>query len=112
MLSLLFFQSTYCDQLQQHCETIRRSIHVINLGEAQLAPRERARIGPSTRLRSSTFPGRPADPAAERFNYPVSFDIRDLITLQDVMEELELGPNGYVALHMGAMARPWIALRR
>ena len=34
------------------------------------------------------------DPAAESFAYPVSFDVRDLITLEDVMEELQLGPNG------------------
>ena len=35
-----------------------------------------------------------ADPAAEEFQYPVSFDIRDLVTLEDVIEECELGPNG------------------
>lgn len=35
-----------------------------------------------------------ADPAAEAFNYPVSIDIRDLISLEDVMSELQLGPNG------------------
>eukprot|EP00877_Chromochloris_zofingiensis_P007753 jgi/Chrzof1/3230/Cz12g16240.t1 len=35
-----------------------------------------------------------ADPAAEHFSYPVSIDIRDLISLEDVMEELQLGPNG------------------
>jgi len=34
------------------------------------------------------------DPAAEAFEYPVSFDVRDLVTLEDVMEELQLGPNG------------------
>eukprot|EP00953_Heterococcus_sp_UTEX-ZZ885_P014262 8097-Heterococcus_DN1.PRE.2 len=34
------------------------------------------------------------DPAAEAFEYEVAFDVRDLITLSDVMEELELGPNG------------------
>jgi hypothetical protein len=34
------------------------------------------------------------DPAAEAFNYPVSIDIRDLVSLEDVMTELELGPNG------------------
>jgi len=28
----------------------------------------------------------------------VSLDVRDLITLEDVMEEMELGPNGYVLL--------------
>ena len=36
-----------------------------------------------------------ADPAAEEFQYPVSFDIRDLVTLEDVLEECALGPNGY-----------------
>jgi len=34
------------------------------------------------------------DPAAENFNYDLAFDIRDLITVEDVMEELGLGPNG------------------
>ena len=38
----------------------------------------------------------PADPAADDFNYPLSFDIRDLVPLSDVMEELQLGPNGYI----------------
>lgn len=35
-----------------------------------------------------------ADPAAEEFHYPVAFDIRNLISLEDVLEELHLGPNG------------------
>ena len=26
-------QSTYCDNLRQHCEAIGRTIHVVNLGE-------------------------------------------------------------------------------
>jgi len=34
------------------------------------------------------------DPAAEDFAYPVAFDVRDLITVEDAMEELGLGPNG------------------
>lgn len=34
------------------------------------------------------------DPAALVFDYPSSFDIRDLVTLEDVMKELRLGPNG------------------
>ena len=42
-----------------------------------------------------------ADPAAENFNYPVSFDVRELITLEDVMEEMQLGPNGWVAGFLG-----------
>jgi GTPase SAR1 family protein len=34
------------------------------------------------------------DPAADHFAYPVSADIRELVSLEDVMEELNLGPNG------------------
>ncbi|CAM9793782.1 unnamed protein product, partial [Sphacelaria rigidula] len=58
-------KSTYCKVIQEHCQNSRRSVHVVNL-----------------------------DPAAETFEYEVAFDIRDLITLEDAMEELELGPNG------------------
>lgn len=62
-------KSTYCSALQQHCASLgkmrRRNVHVANL-----------------------------DPAAENFAYDMSFDIRDLITVEDVMEELGLGPNG------------------
>ncbi len=34
------------------------------------------------------------DPAAEAKKYEFTVDIRDLISLEDVMEELSLGPNG------------------
>ena len=36
------------------------------------------------------------DPANERTSYPCAIDIRDLIALEDVMTEEELGPNGGV----------------
>eukprot|EP01098_Paradermamoeba_levis_P006898 TRINITY_DN285_c0_g1_i1.p1 TRINITY_DN285_c0_g1~~TRINITY_DN285_c0_g1_i1.p1 ORF type:complete len:291 (-),score=74.53 TRINITY_DN285_c0_g1_i1:231-1103(-) len=58
-------KSTYCKTMQTHCETVKRSVHVLNL-----------------------------DPAAENTKYPSSIDIRDLITLEDVMEEFNYGPNG------------------
>lgn len=58
-------KSTYCKNVQEHCEIVRRTVHVVNL-----------------------------DPAADDFTYPLSFDIRDLVPLEDVMEELQLGPNG------------------
>ncbi len=45
----------------------------------------------------------PADPAAEQFKYPVSIDVRDLITLDDAMEELQLGPNGWVVAWIWAV---------
>lgn len=34
------------------------------------------------------------DPAAEEFAFEPDLDIKDLITLEDVMEEMSLGPNG------------------
>jgi GTPase SAR1 family protein len=62
-------KSTYCHALQEHCLSLgpqlRRKVHVINL-----------------------------DPAAEELKYDVALDIRDLIRVDEVMEELQLGPNG------------------
>lgn len=62
-------KSTYCHAIQEHCATLgplrKRKVHVANL-----------------------------DPAAESFKYDVAFDVRDLISVDDVMEELGLGPNG------------------
>lgn len=58
-------KSTFCSALIQHLQTTRRSCFYVNL-----------------------------DPAAENFNYEPDLDIRELITLEDVMEEMELGPNG------------------
>ena len=31
-------QSTYCDNLRQHCEAIGRTVHVVNLGEPSSTP--------------------------------------------------------------------------
>src|SRR3989338_9032188 len=58
-------KSTYCSAVQQHCAAKGRTVHVINL-----------------------------DPAAEIFTYDPSWDVRDLVTLDDVMETKHLGPNG------------------
>jgi len=58
-------KSTYCEAVQKHCQATHRSAKVINI-----------------------------DPAAEHFNYEVAIDVRELITLEEVMEAEELGPNG------------------
>jgi GTPase SAR1 family protein len=58
-------KTTFCAALVQHLQNTRRSGFYVNL-----------------------------DPAAETFTYEPDLDIRDLITLEDVMEELGLGPNG------------------
>jgi hypothetical protein len=51
--------------MQEHGYTHKRNIKVINL-----------------------------DPAAEKFEYTCDVDIRELITVRDVMEKHKLGPNG------------------
>uniref|UniRef100_A0A3B3CRL7 GPN-loop GTPase 3 n=1 Tax=Oryzias melastigma TaxID=30732 RepID=A0A3B3CRL7_ORYME len=60
-------KSTYCSTMTQHAEALNRSVQVVNL-----------------------------DPAAEHFDYPVMADIRELIQVDDVMEDdsLRFGPNG------------------
>ena len=58
-------KSTYCKIMQDHAEVLKREIVVINL-----------------------------DPAAESFKYNCDIDIRELITVLDVMLKQKLGPNG------------------
>jgi len=59
-------KSTYCATIQDHFKVgLRRTCRVINV-----------------------------DPAAETFAYDCEIDVRDLISVDDVMEELEYGPNG------------------
>lgn len=66
-IDTLFYsnKSTYCATMMTHCQTAGRKVHLVNL-----------------------------DPAAENFEYEPTIDIRELITLEDVMEELDYGPNG------------------
>jgi GTPase SAR1 family protein len=58
-------KSTYCKIMQEHAESLKREIVVINL-----------------------------DPAAESFKYTCDIDIRELVTVVDVMLKKKLGPNG------------------
>ncbi|EON63871.1 GPN-loop GTPase 3 like protein [Coniosporium apollinis CBS 100218] len=58
-------KTTFCSALIQHLQHNRRSCYYVNL-----------------------------DPAAEDFAYEPDIDIKDLISLEDVMEEMGLGPNG------------------
>jgi GTPase SAR1 family protein len=58
-------KSSYCKTLQDHGKSTKRVINIANL-----------------------------DPAAEYFAYETSFDIRELVQLDAVMEEFGFGPNG------------------
>ncbi|KAF2152458.1 hypothetical protein K461DRAFT_294121 [Myriangium duriaei CBS 260.36] len=60
-------KSTFCDGMHQFLNGIDRKCSVVNL-----------------------------DPANDRTNYPCALDVRDLVPLEEVMEQEELGPNGGV----------------
>ena len=61
----VLLQTTFCSALINHLRLNKRSCFYVNL-----------------------------DPAAEDFAYEPDLDIKELISLQDVMEEMSLGPNG------------------
>ncbi|XP_023333678.1 GPN-loop GTPase 3-like [Eurytemora carolleeae] len=69
-------KSTYCSTLAAHGQDSKRTIHVANL-----------------------------DPAAEHFSYQPLLDVRDLIQVDDVMEdeEMKFGPNGGLVFSMEFM---------
>ncbi|KEY70934.1 hypothetical protein S7711_00775 [Stachybotrys chartarum IBT 7711] len=58
-------KSTYCDGMHQFMGAIGRSCSVVNL-----------------------------DPANDHTSYPAAVDIRNLIKLEDIMRDDQLGPNG------------------
>ncbi|KAL2172860.1 hypothetical protein VTG60DRAFT_38 [Thermothelomyces hinnuleus] len=58
-------KSTYCDGMHQFMGAIGRQCSVINL-----------------------------DPANDHTNYPCALDIRNLVTLEEIMSDDRLGPNG------------------
>ncbi|KAI4205809.1 MAG: hypothetical protein LQ346_001388 [Caloplaca aetnensis] len=60
-------KSTYCDGMQQFLSAIGRKCSVVNL-----------------------------DPANDHTSYPCALDIRSLVTLEKIMTDEELGPNGAV----------------
>ncbi|RMJ21966.1 ATP binding protein [Aspergillus sp. HF37] len=60
-------KSTYCNGMHQFLSAIGRKCSIVNL-----------------------------DPANDQTSYPCALDVRDLITLEEIMREDSLGPNGGV----------------
>jgi GTPase SAR1 family protein len=60
-------KSTYCDGMHQFMAAINRKCSVVNL-----------------------------DPANDSTSYPCALDVRDLVTIDEIMEQEDLGPNGGV----------------
>jgi len=71
-------KSTYCDGMQQFMTAVDRKCSVVNL-----------------------------DPANDHTNYPCALDIRELVSLEDVMEQEELGPNGGVLYALEELEENW-----
>jgi GTPase SAR1 family protein len=60
-------KSTYCNGMHQFLGAIGRQCSIVNL-----------------------------DPANDNMSYPCALDVRDLVKLEEIMEEDKLGPNGGV----------------
>lgn len=60
-------KSTYCNGMHQFLGAIGRKCSIVNL-----------------------------DPANDQTSYPCALDVRDLVTLEEIMDEDKLGPNGGV----------------
>ncbi|ELP84750.1 transcription factor FET5, putative [Entamoeba invadens IP1] len=58
-------KSTYCKYIKQYMNDLHRHPYMVNL-----------------------------DPAIDQNYYDIDIDIRDLVTVEDVMEEMSFGPNG------------------
>lgn len=71
-------KSTYCDGMHQFLSAIGRKCSVVNL-----------------------------DPANDHVSYPCAVDVRDLVTLEDIMEQEELGPNGGVLYALEELEENW-----
>ena len=74
-------KSTYCDGMHQFLSAIGRKCSVVNL-----------------------------DPANEHTSYPCALDIRNLVTLEEIMADEHLGPNGGIlyALEELEHNRSWL----
>ena len=58
-------KTTFCETIQKHSEVLNRQVYIVNI-----------------------------DPANYNYGYECCIDIRDLITVEEVMQEYKLGPNG------------------
>ena len=74
-----FVQSTYCYKIQQYCEAIKRRVHIFNLDPAAENSQYKCSSGTDA-------------PAFCRKS--IASDIRNLISVQEVVDELKYGPNG------------------
>ncbi|MCJ1309836.1 hypothetical protein MMC25_003497 [Agyrium rufum] len=71
-------KSTYCNGMHQFMSAIGRQCSVVNL-----------------------------DPANDHTDYPCALDVRSLVTLEEIMEDDRLGPNGAVLYALEELEHNW-----
>lgn len=71
-------KSTLCDGMHQFMSAIGRKCSVVNL-----------------------------DPANDRTSYPCALDVRSLVTLEEIMQDDQLGPNGAVLYALEELEENW-----
>ena len=71
-------KSTFCHGMHQFLSAIGRKVSVVNL-----------------------------DPANDATNYPCALDVRSLVTLEEIMAEDTLGPNGAVLYALEDLEHNW-----
>lgn len=71
-------KSTYCDGMQQFLNALGRTTSIVNL-----------------------------DPANDHTSYKPALDIRDLVSLDEIMESEDLGPNGGVLYALEDIEENW-----
>ena len=71
-------KSTYCDGMHQFMSAIGRKCSVVNL-----------------------------DPANDHTSYPCALDVRNLVTLEEIMADDQLGPNGAVLYALEELEENW-----
>ena len=76
-------KSTYCDGMHQFLSAIGRKSSVINL-----------------------------DPGNDHTSYSCALDVRSLITLEEIMDEDDLGPNGAVLYALEEVEHNWEWLKQ
>ena len=85
-------KTTYCNGMSQFCNQMGRAVSVINLDFANehITKHRLQREGDDSKA-SSNHEGAEED---NRAFYDCAIDVRDLVSLENVMEEYTLGPNG------------------
>lgn len=111
-------KTTYCDGMQQYLKLLGRECHVVNLDPAnEVPPPVGDGDGQDGRAAAEDDGDGDGDGDGETSNAQLPYDAildvcQDVISLDSVMSELDLGPNGgllycmeYVEHHLGEVLR-------